>query len=209
MSTPDTTTCTASACAPNLAATRRGRWLEVFTIAWNGLEAVVSITAGAMSGSASLIGFGIDSIIESSSGAVLLWRLADASEARERLAQRLVGVCFFLLAGYVLIDAGGDLWWQQAPEASYVGIAIAALSLIVMPILANAKRSVAGEIGSHAMASDARQTDLCVYLSWILLVGLGLNALFGWWWADPLAALAMLPLIVTEGCKAWRGEECC
>lgn len=201
--------CTASACAPKLAATRRGRWLEVFTIGWNALEALVAVTAGAMAGSASLIGFGIDSIIESSSGTVLLWRLQDGGEHREALAQRLVGVCFFLLAAYIGIDASTDLWWQQAPDVSYAGIAIAALSLIVMPILARAKRGVAGEIGSNALAADARQTDLCVYLSAILLIGLGLNALFGWWWADPVAGLAMLPIIFIEGRKSWRGEVCC
>lgn len=194
---------------PKATATRRGRRLEIFTIAWNSLEALASIVAGMLAGSVSLIGFGIDAAIESSSGTVLLWRLQDGGEHRERLAQRLVGVCFFLLAGYIVIDAGGDLWWQKAPEASHIGMAIAVLSLIVMPILARAKRGVAGEIGSHALASDARQTDLCVYLSAILLIGLGANAAFGWWWADPVAALGMVPLIVSEGHKAWRGEECC
>lgn len=195
--------------AEHTAANRRGRRLEVFTIAWNSLEAMVAIVAGAMAGSASLIGFGIDSTIESSSGAVLLWRLQEGGEHREQLAQRLVGVCFFLLAGYIAIDASTDLWWQQPPDVSYAGIAIAALSLLVMPILARAKRAVASEIGSNALASDARQTDLCVYLSAILLVGLGLNALFGWWWADPLAGLAMVPIILVGGRKSWRGEHCC
>ena len=181
---------------------RQGRLLEIFTIAWNAVEAAVAIVAGALSGSASLIGFGVDSVIESSSGAVLLWRLADHGDARERLAQRL-------LAGYVVWDAGTDLWFRQPPDVSWIGIAIAAASLVVMPILARAKRRVAGGLGSRAMAADARQTDLCVYLSAILLAGLGLNAVFGWWWADPVAALAMVPLIVAEGRRAWRGEHCC
>lgn len=191
------------------ASNRRGRRLEIFTIAWNSLEAVVAVIAGVMAGSASLIGFGIDSTIESSSGAVLLWRLQEGGEHREALAQRLVGVCFFLLAGYIAVDASTDLWWQQAPDVSYAGIVIAALSLIVMPFLARAKRGVASEIGSNALAADARQTDLCVYLSAILLIGLGLNAVFGWWWADPVAGLAMLPIILVEGRKSWRGEVCC
>lgn len=201
--------CNDKHCSPNPTASRRGRRLEVFTIGWNSLEAVVSIASGVFAGSASLIGFGIDSVIESTSGAVLLWRLQDGGEHREQLAQRLVGVCFFALAGYIAIDAGTDLWWRQPPEVSYAGIIIAALSLIVMPILARAKRVIAGEIGSNALASDARQTDLCVYLSAILLVGLGLNALLGWWWADPIAGLAMLPIILLEGSKSWRGEHCC
>lgn len=188
---------------------RTGRRLEIFTIAWNSLEGLVSIVAGALAGSASLVGFGVDSAIESSSGAVLLWRLADHGEARERLAQRLVAVCFVLLAGYVVWDAGTDLWLRQPPDPSWVGIAIAALSLIVMPILARAKRRVAGGLGSSAMAADARQTDLCVYLSAILLLGLGANAILGWWWADPVAALAMVPLILFEARRSWQGEHCC
>lgn len=195
--------------AGRMAHLRQGRLLEIFTIAWNAVEAAVAIVAGALSGSASLIGFGVDSVIESSSGAVLLWRLADHGDARERLAQRLVAGCFLLLAGYVVWDAGTDLWFRQPPDVSWIGIAIAAASLVVMPILARAKRRVAGGLESRAMAADARQTDLCVYLSAILLAGLGLNAVFGWWWADPVAALAMVPLILTEGRRAWRGEHCC
>lgn len=196
-------------CAERDGHLRRGRRLEIFTIAWNSLEALVSIVAGVAAGSVSLVSFGVDSAIESSSGAVLLWRLADAGEDRERLAQRLVAGCFLLLAGYVAWDAGTDLWLRQPPEASWIGIAIAVASLIVMPILAHAKRRVAGGLGSSAMAADARQTDLCVYLSAILLAGLGANAAFGWWWADPVAALAMLPIILTEAQRSWRGEHCC
>lgn len=196
-------------CAERAGHLARGRRLEIFTIAWNALEALASIVVGVLAGSVSLVGFGVDSAIESSSGAVLLWRLADAGEARERLAQRMVAGCFLLLAGYVAWDAGTDLWLRQAPEASLIGIVIAIVSLIVMPVLARAKRRVAGDLGSRAMAADARQTDLCVYLSAILLVGLGANAAFGWWWADPAAALAMLPIILTEARRSWRGEHCC
>lgn len=189
---------------------RRGRVLEYFTIAWNVLEATVAIVSGIVAGSTALIGFGIDSAIESSSGAVLLWRLQDGQdgERREKLALQLVGVCFLLLAAYVAIDAGLALWFQQAPDASLVGIIVAAVSLVVMPILAHEKRKVASAIGSRALEADSRQTDLCLYLSAILLAGLGLNALLGWWWADPVAALIMVPIIANEGREALKGETC-
>lgn len=187
---------------------RRGRNLEYITIGWNSLEAFVAIGAGIIAGSIALVGFGIDSVIESLSGAVLLWRLS-AGERAEELALKLVGVSFLLLAAYVTFDAGKSLLFREPPEASYVGIGIAALSLIVMPILARAKRRVAVSLNSRALAADSRQTDICAYLSAILLVGLGLNALFGWWWADPLAGLIMIPIIAKEGIEALRGETCC
>ncbi|HEX5706054.1 MAG TPA: cation transporter [Pyrinomonadaceae bacterium] len=189
---------------------RRGRALEYLTIGWNVLEAVVAIGAGLFAGSVALVGFGVDSVIESSSGAVLLWRLSggERGEARERTALRLVGASFLLLAAYVAFGAGKSLLTREPPEASYTGIGLAALSLVVMPLLARAKRRVAAELNSRALKADSRQTDLCAYLSAILLGGLLLNALFGWWWADPVAALLMTPIIVREGVEALRGETC-
>lgn len=193
-----------------LANVRRGRLLEYFTIGWNLIEAVVAIGAGAFAGSAALIGFGVDSVIESSSGLALLWRLRDGEkgERREQIALKLVGISFLLLAGYVAFDAAKSLIFREEPEVSYVGIAVAALSLVVMPILARAKRRVAANLNSAALKADSRQTDICAYLSAILLVGLGLNALFGWWWADSAAALIMTPIILKEGIEALRGKTC-
>jgi divalent metal cation (Fe/Co/Zn/Cd) transporter len=191
---------------------RRGRWLEYVTIGWNSLEAVIAIGAGLVAGSIALVGFGLDSIIEVSSGAALLWRLhMDAPEKRERaeqIALKLVGISFLLLAAYVAFDAAKSLFTHEPPEASYVGIGLAALSLVVMPFLARAKRKVAASINSRALQADSRQTDICAYLSAILLGGLLLNALWGWWWADPVAALVMTPIIVKEGVEALRGETC-
>lgn len=186
---------------------RRGRRLEYLTIIWNSLEGLIAIGAGIMAGSIALVGFGFDSVIEVSSGAIILWRLV-SGEHREKLALRLVGVSFLALAAYVAFDAAKSLFYRELPEASYIGIAIAALSLIVMPLLARAKRSVAASLNSRAMHADSRQTDLCAYLSAILLGGLLLNAFFGWWWADPVAALIMVPIIVNEGIEALRGETC-
>lgn len=186
---------------------RRGRRLEYLTIIWNSLEGLIAIGAGIMAGSIALVGFGFDSVIEVSSGAIILWRLV-SGEHREKLALRLVGVSFLALAAYVAFDAAKSLFYRELPEASYIGIAIAALSLILMPLLARAKRSVAVSLNSRAMHADSRQTDLCAYLSAILLGGLLLNAFFGWWWADPVAALIMVPIIVNEGIEALRGETC-
>ena len=159
-----------------------------------------------------LVGFGFDSLIEVSSGAALLWRLhmdePDKRERAERIALRLVGISFLLLAGYIGFDAIKSLLKREPPEASYLGITIAALSLVVMPLLARAKRKVATSIDSRAMHADSRQTDLCAYLSAILLGGLIVNAILGWWWADPVAALVMIPIIAKEGIEAVRGEAC-
>ncbi len=189
---------------------RRGRWLENFTVGWNLLEAAVGIGAGLSAGSIALVGFGIDSLIETSSGAILLWRLREGEEGeeREKQALRLVGFSFLALAGYVAFEAIKSLIARESPDRSLVGIILAALSLAVMPLLAAAKRRVAFKLSSRAMQADSRQTDICAYLSAILLAGLGLNALFGWWWADPVAALAMLPLILKEGIGALRSEGC-
>lgn len=191
---------------------RRGRVLEYLTIIWNLLEGIISVGAGLFAGSIALVGFGFDSFIESASGGALLWRLhLDAPERRERaeyIALRLVGISFLLLAAYVAFDAIRSLIRREPPEASYIGIAVAAVSLVVMPLLARAKRQVAATINSRAMKADSRQTDICAYLSAILLAGLILNAMFGWWWADPVAALIMTPIIAKEGIEALRGEQC-
>jgi divalent metal cation (Fe/Co/Zn/Cd) transporter len=192
---------------------RRGRRLQWFTIGWNSLEGLVSITAGAMSGSISLMGFGIDSLIEVTSGVAALWRVhaeleLDRRERIERLSLRIVGLCFMGLALYLLIDSGLTLWHQERPEHSPFGIVITALSLIVMPVLASAKRAVGRAMGSATIQADARQTDFCMYLSVIALAGLVLNWWCGWWWADPAGALLMVPIIAREGVEALRGEEC-
>lgn len=192
---------------------RRGKQLEYLTIAYNTLEGVVAVAFGVLVGSIALIGFGFDSVIEVISGLALLWRLyGDADESKreevEQRALRIVGVSFLILAAYVLFDAGKSLVQREAPKESVIGIVLAAVSLVVMPLLVRAKRRVARSIGSAALAADAQQTQLCTYLSAILLAGLVLNATFGWWWADPIAALVMVPIIVKEGLEAIRGEHC-
>lgn len=192
---------------------KRGRLLEYFTIGWNLLEGLVAVGSGIIAGSPSLVGFGFDSFIESTSGAALLWRLRvddeETRERREQIALRLVGVCFLVLAAYVAYDSITTLIWRESPERSYIGIALLIISLVVMPILARSKRQVAKQIKSRALEADSKQTDLCVYLSAISLGGLALNAAFGWWWADPVAALLMIPIIVNEGIQGLRGEKCC
>lgn len=199
--------------ATRAASVRRGRALEYLTIGWNLLEGVIAVGSGLLAGSIALVGFGVDSFIECLSGAALLWRLhLDDPKRRERAEQtalKLVGVSFLLLGAYVGFDAVKSLVYREPPEASYVGMALAVLSLVVMPLLARAKREVAASINSRALQADSRQTDICAYLSAILLTGVGLNALFGWWWADPVAALVMVPIIAKEGVEALRGETCC
>jgi divalent metal cation (Fe/Co/Zn/Cd) transporter len=192
---------------------RRGKLLEYATVGYNSLEGVIAIGSGLIAGSVALVGFGFDSFIEVISGLTLLWRLyADVNEAeRERIEQRalrIVGWSFLLLAAYVLFDAGKSLIRREAPDESLVGIVLAAASLVVMPLLVRSKRRVAKAIGSKALEADATQTALCTYLSAILLGGLLLNALVGWWWADPVAALVMVPIIVKEGLEGIRGERC-
>lgn len=193
---------------------QRGKRLEYFTIAWNSLEGIVAIVAGAIAGSISLVGFGVDSFLEVTSGAALLWRMsADAQTHRreriERTALKIVGGCFLVLAAYVSYEAATDLLRRRAPENSLPGIILACVSLIVMPLLSRAKRHVGRGLGSAAMHADARQTEFCTYLSAILLGGLLLNAAFGLWWADPAAALVMVPIIAKEGINAMRGDVCC
>ena len=176
---------------------RAGRQLEYFTLGWNLTEAAVAVGAGVFAGSIALVGFGIDSLIESLSGGILLWRLqrGQTNKKRERPALMLVAISFFLLALYVAVEAATSLLRRDQPEISVVGIVLSIVSLIVMPLLARAKRRVAACLESRALYADSRQTDICAYLSVILLGGLLLNALFGWSWADPVAALFMLPLI--------------
>ncbi len=193
---------------------RRGRKLEYFTIAYNSLEGLIAVFSGFFAGSIALIGFGFDSAIEVTSGGMLLWRLyADVNESlrerAERLSLRIVGICFLALALYIGYDSIALLVRQRAPQRSIPGIVLALASLIVMPLLAHAKRKVARDMGSAAMKADATQTEFCTWLSAILLAGLVLNALFGWWWADPVAGLVMVPIIAREGVEGVRGDRCC
>jgi divalent metal cation (Fe/Co/Zn/Cd) transporter len=195
-------------------AVRRGIRLEYATVVYNSMEGVIGIGAGLLAGSVALVGFGFDSIIEVTSGAVLLWRLrADVDPARrehvEVVSVRIVGICFLVLALYIAYDSVRMLFLREAPERSLPGIALAIASLVVMPILARAKRRVARTIASKALAADAKQTELCMYLSAILLGGLILNATFDWWWADPAAGLLMIPIIVREGINGLKGQSCC
>ena len=192
---------------------RRGIHLEYLTIAWNVFEGLVAVASGAAAGSIALIAFGIDSFIETSSGGVLLWRLRaersgqDAQQV-ERRALKMVGISFMLLAAYIAFESIKTLVQRETPERSIVGIVIAILSLIIMPWLARQKRKAAGSLKSAALKADSRQTSLCAYLSAITLGGLLLNALLGWWWADPIAGLAMIPIVLREGSEAFRGEAC-
>jgi len=195
------------------AVVQRGRKLEYFTIAWNTVEGLVAISAGVFAGSISLVGFGVDSFIEVTSGSVLLWRMSvDANEHRratnEKRALRFVGVCFLLLAAYVAYESATGLWLRRAPEHSITGIILACVSLVVMPLLSRAKRKVGHSLGSAAMHADAKQTEFCTYLSAILLLGLLLNTLFSLWWSDPVAALIMVPIIVREGIEGVQGKAC-
>jgi divalent metal cation (Fe/Co/Zn/Cd) transporter len=192
----------------------RGKRLEYFTIVWNSLEGLVALIAGVLAGSISLVGFGVDSFIEVTSGATLLWRMAVDSEEHtrernERLSIRVVGTCFLLLSAYVAYESISDLVNRKAPEHSVPGVILACVSLIVMPILSRAKKDVGKRLGSAAMKADAKQTDFCVYLSALLLAGLFLNATLGWWWADPAAALIMVPIIAKEGIDGVKGKACC
>jgi len=200
--------------AHRAAAARRGRWLQYLTIAWNSAECVVALTAGYLAGSIALVGFGFDSAIEVTSSLAVLWRLRrDADEARREAAEkrtvRVIGACFLVLAAYVAYEAGHALIARQAPDHTTVGIVLAALSLMVMPVLVHLKRRVASRLQSGALEAEARQTRVCAYLSAILLAGLVLNSALGSWWADPVAGLVMVPLIAWEGLEAVRGRTCC
>lgn len=204
----------ATATADRGALVRRGLWLNYATIAYNVLEAVVSLVAGVLAGSVALVGFGADSVIEVTASGAAQWRLRvehdhTRRERVERLTLRLIGWSFLALAVYVAADGARTLWLRERPERSVAGIVILTLSVIVMPVLARAKRRVARAMGSRALGADATQTSLCAYLSAIALAGVALNALLGWWWADPVAALAMVPVIAKEGLEGLRGETSC
>jgi divalent metal cation (Fe/Co/Zn/Cd) transporter len=191
-----------------------GRRLQYLTIAWNSIECVVALMAGFLAGSVALVGFGFDSAIEVTSSLAALWRLhRDDDEARREASEhstaRIIGACFLLLAGYVLVNAVEVFRRHELPERSIPGLILAALSMIVMPVLVHYKRRVATRLGSGALEAEARQTRVCAYLSAILLAGLGLNAWLGWWWADPVAGLVMVPLIAWEGWQAITGRTCC
>ncbi|MCP4225291.1 MAG: cation transporter [Actinomycetia bacterium] len=188
---------------------RRAVALAWFTVVWNVIEAVVAIVAGRAAGSLALVGFGLDSTIEVASAVVVIWQFSGLDEEREQRALRLIALSFFALALYVAAQAAFDLVGGNEPESSPVGIGLAVASLIVMPILANAKRSTGRRLGSATLTADSQQTWLCTYLSVVLLVGLLLNATLSWWWADPLAALIVAGLAVREGIEAWRGDQCC
>lgn len=200
------------------AAVRRARRLTWATIGYNVGEAFVAILAGIAAGSVSLIGFGLDSTVEVSTGLILAWRLRQERRGGcmtdyDHRAQRLIAACFGALALWVGYEAVTQLVAREEPEVSVPGIIVAALSVVLMPLLARAKRRLAPALGSQAVVSEARQTELCAWLSAVLLVGLALNALFGWWWADPLAALAIAAVAAREGVEAWRAESledtCC
>jgi len=194
---------------------RLKRWallLAYATIAWNVLEAIAAIAAGAAANSVGLVSFGLDSTIEVASALVVVWQFRGGhDEQRERVALRAIAISFFALATYAAIQAVVDLVTRSEHESSTPGIVIAALSLVVMPVLSWAKRRVGRQLGSKTVVADSAQTLLCTYLSAALLVGLVLNAAFGWWWADPLVALVVTVLALTEGREAWRGEadDCC
>jgi len=186
---------------------RRGIWLSYATIAYNTLEAIGSLIAGFLAGSVALVGFGVDSVIEVMASLAAQWRLRSDLDLRRRdrveiWTRRIVAICFLALAFYVFADAASTLWQREAPDRSLFGIVVLALSVIVMPVLARRKKRVARAMRSGALEAEAAQTSLCAYLSVIGLGGVALNALFGWWWADPGAALIMVPIIAAEG---WEG----
>lgn len=200
------------------AAVERARWLNRLTIAWNSLEGVIAVTAGLAAGSVSLVGFGFDSAIEVSAALILAWRLhqertAGCTQASDRQATRAIAIGFAALAVYVAVESSRDLLSGARADESVVGIVLASLSLVLMPVLARTKRRLAPTLGSAAVIADAKQTNLCALLSAVVLVGLGANAALGWWWADPLAGLGIAALATAEGIRTWRAEAledtCC
>ncbi|MET8867391.1 cation transporter [Nonomuraea sp. NPDC004580] len=189
---------------------RRIRLLVAATITYNVIEAAVAVTAGTIASSAALIGFGLDSLVEVASAAAVAWQFAAADhERRERTALRVIAVSFFALAAYVTFDAVRAILGDGQAEHSTPGLILAALSLVVMPFLSAAQRRAGRELGSASAVADSKQTLLCTYLSGVLLVGLALNSLFGWSWADPVAALVIAAVAVKEGREAWHGDACC
>ena len=198
-----------------LSLVRRGFRLAIFTVAWNVLEGIIAIVSGLFAGSVALVGFGVDSFVEAASGIVVGWRFSyemrgrseEQAEKAEHLASRVAGTLLLILAVYLLIDSSRRLiGYGREPDPSLPGIALTILSLAVMPILARAKLKTAAALGSKALRADAYETIACAWLSATTLTGLVLNAAFGWWWADPAAALVLIPFIVREGLEGLRGE---
>lgn len=190
--------------------TRRVRLLVAATITYNVIEATIALTAGAIASSTALIGFGLDSLIEVASATAVAWQFSAADpEARERTALRIIAVSFFALAAYVTVESLRALLGEKEASPSTPGIVLAALSLVIMPVLSYTQRRAGRELGSLSAVADSKQTLLCTYLSGVLLIGLLLNSLFGWSWADPLAALVIGAVAVREGREAWRGHRCC
>lgn len=178
------------------------------TIAWNVVEAAVALASGAVAGSIALVGFGLNSVVEVASAVVVVWQFSGADEDREQRALKLIAGSFFVFAAYIVVQSTWDLVACAEPQESVVGIVLAALSLMVMPVLAVAKRRVGRRLSSRTVVADSSQTLLCSYLSAVLLVGLVANATVGWWWADPVAALVIAALAIREGREAWRGDRC-
>ena len=214
---PVANTCADGCCASPVVAqdrraalVRRVRLLVAATITYNVVEAVVALAAGTAASSGALIGFGLDSVIEVASAVAVAWQFSGADpEARERRALKMISISFFALAIYVTFEAVETFFAGTAPETSRTGIVLAAVSLVVMPALSAAQRRAGRELGSASAVADSRQTLLCTYLSAVLLAGLLLNALAGWWWADPVVALAIAVVAAKEGRTAWRGQHCC
>jgi divalent metal cation (Fe/Co/Zn/Cd) transporter len=189
---------------------RRAQLLAAASVTYNAVEAAVAIAAGAVAGSTALVAFGLDSVVEVSSGLVILWQFRHPIPAqRERVALRLIAVSFFALALYVVADSGRALTGSSDPDPSPVGIGLAVASLLVMPWLSWAQRRTGRALGSGTVVADSTQTLLCTYLSAVLLLGLVLNATLGWSWADPVAGLVIAAVAAREGVQAWRGENCC
>ncbi|MGH3887643.1 MAG: cation transporter [Pseudonocardiaceae bacterium] len=188
----------------------RVRLLVAATISYNVIEAIVAISAGVVASSTALIGFGLDSVIEVASASAVAWQFSGRDpEVRERSALKVIALSFFALAGYVTVESVRSLTGAETAEHSTVGIVLATVSLVIMPLLSSAQRRAGRELGSASAVADSRQTLLCTYLSGALLVGLLLNSLFGWSWADPIVALIIAAVAVREGRQAWRGKHCC
>lgn len=213
--------CCDNTCSSGLPAD--SKWVKLavglvsLTVLYNVAEAIIAVFTGYSSESIALVGFGFDSMLEVSAAVLMLWRLYeqikhqndDAVERAETFVHRFVGATFILLATYIAYDAGMTLWFQNRPEETTIGIILAALSLLIMPALAWGKIKTARKINSRALEAEAKETVACSILSLILLVGLVLNAVFGWWWADPVAALVMIPWLIKEGIAGLKGESCC
>ena len=204
--------------SPRADAVRRATFLNRVTLGYNAIEAVIALTAGVVAGSISLVGFGLDSVVEVSASLIVTWRLAaerrtGCTQDTDRVATRAIAVSFLVLALYVGFDAVSRLVHGEEPDVTVVGIVLTAVSLAVMPFLARAKRRVAPALGSRAQQAEADQTRLCAYMSAVVLAGLLANAALGWWWADPLAAVGIACLALVEAVRTWRAESledtCC